>query len=151
VLEHLSQPKRFLEKASSLLNDAGICFVLVPNMSSLAVKLLGKRYRYIYPQHLNYFTARSLTRLAEPCFSPLEIRTTHFNPLVIWQDWRGRGRDVSNQERGELLRRTTRYKQNPLLLPLKLGYRLSETMLSNLALADNLAIVFRKNAGHNPS
>src|SRR3954469_12188495 len=47
VLEHLSEPKRFGEKAASLLKSGGYCFVLVPNMSSLAVKLLGKRYRYI--------------------------------------------------------------------------------------------------------
>jgi 2-polyprenyl-3-methyl-5-hydroxy-6-metoxy-1,4-benzoquinol methylase len=144
VLEHLSQPKRFLEKATSLLKQNGVCFVLVPNLSSLAVKILRRRYRYIYPQHLNYFNAYTLKRLAEHYFDPVEIKTTHFNPIVIWQDWRGGGREVSNEERGELLRRTTQYKQNPLLWPIKAGYRLTEGTLSRLGLADNLAIVFRK-------
>jgi 2-polyprenyl-3-methyl-5-hydroxy-6-metoxy-1,4-benzoquinol methylase len=151
VLEHLSQPKLFLEKASLLLNDGGLCFVLVPNMSSLAVKVLGQRYRYIYPQHLNYFTTNTLRRLAGEKFEPVEIRSTHFNPLVIWQDWRHGGREVSNSERGELLRRTTRYKQNPLLRPVKVGYRLSESVLSLFRLADNLAMVFRKAPRHNLS
>jgi 2-polyprenyl-3-methyl-5-hydroxy-6-metoxy-1,4-benzoquinol methylase len=144
VLEHLSRPKQFLEKAASLLKDQGLCVVLVPNMCSLAVKILGRRYRYIYAQHLNYFTADTLRRLAEPQFDTVEIRTTHFNPVVIWQDWRWGGREVSNAERGELLRRTTRYKQSLLLWPVKLGYRLSEKALSTLGLADNLAMVFRK-------
>jgi 2-polyprenyl-3-methyl-5-hydroxy-6-metoxy-1,4-benzoquinol methylase len=151
VLEHLSRPKEFLEKAATLLKEEGLCFVLVPNMSSLAVKILGRRYRYIYEQHLNYFTADTLRRLAEPQFDTLEIRTTHFNPVVMWQDWRGGGRDVSNAARGELLRRTTRYKQNPLLWPLKLGYRLSEKTLSTLGQADNLVKVFRKAGRHKPS
>src|SRR5439155_25519704 len=47
VLEHLLEPKRFIERAASLLNSTGLCFVLVPNMESLAVRLLGARYRYI--------------------------------------------------------------------------------------------------------
>jgi 2-polyprenyl-3-methyl-5-hydroxy-6-metoxy-1,4-benzoquinol methylase len=144
VVEHLCRPKQFLEKAASLLRNKGLCFVLVPNMSSLAVKILGRRYRYIYPQHLNYFTAGTLRRLAEAQFDAVEIRTTHFNPVVIWQDWRGSGRDVSNAERGELLRRTTRYKQNLFLWPMKLSYRLSEKALSKLGLADNLAMVLQK-------
>jgi 2-polyprenyl-3-methyl-5-hydroxy-6-metoxy-1,4-benzoquinol methylase len=144
VLEHLSEPKRFVEKAASLLKEGGLCFVLVPNMSSLAVKLLGRRYRYIYPQHLNYFTDNTLRRLVEARFSIIESRTTHFNPVVIWQDWRSAGRDVSNQERGQLLQRTTRYKKNRLLAPVRFGYRLTEGVLSAFGLADNLALVLRK-------
>ena len=58
VLEHLFAPAKFLEKAAAILKPNGLCFVLVPNMDSLAVRLLGTKYRYIYPQHLNYFTKR---------------------------------------------------------------------------------------------
>jgi 2-polyprenyl-3-methyl-5-hydroxy-6-metoxy-1,4-benzoquinol methylase len=144
VLEHLAEPKRFIEKAASLLKPGGLCFVLVPNMRSLAVRLLGARYRYIYQQHLNYFSAATLSRLAEKNFSVLEIRYTHFNPVVIWQDWRAGGADVSNQQRGELLKRTTAFKQNPLLKPAKALYRASEALLASLGLADNLALVLRK-------
>ena len=43
VLEHLTRPKQFLEKAASLLKEKGLCFVLVPNLSSLAIKILGPR------------------------------------------------------------------------------------------------------------
>ena len=56
VLEHLFEPGKFLEKAASILKPGGLCFVLVPNLDSLAVRLLKTKYRYIYPQHLNYFT-----------------------------------------------------------------------------------------------
>lgn len=144
VLEHLFEPSPFLEKASSILKPDGRCFVLVPNMKSLATRLLGARYRYIYPQHLNYFTKPTLTRLVEARFSVLEFRSVHFNPLVLWQDWRGGEREVSNHQRAALLKRTTAYKQNPLLKPAKMAYALCEKCLSAFNLADNMAMVLAR-------
>jgi 2-polyprenyl-3-methyl-5-hydroxy-6-metoxy-1,4-benzoquinol methylase len=146
VLEHLLEPAQFLSKACSLLKPNGLCFVLVPNMKSLAARLLGARYRYIYPQHLNYFTKSTLTRLVAPRFSVLEFISTHFNPIVVWQDWRSGGREISNTERAQLLQRTTSFKQNPLLRPVKTLYALTEKALGTVNLADNLAVVLRKEA-----
>lgn len=144
VVEHLLDPRLFLAKAWSLLKPDGLCFVLVPNMKSLAARVLGARYRYLYPQHLNYFTQATLKRLVEPRFSVVEFRSTHFNPIVIWQDWRGGGKDISNRERAQLLQRTTAYKQNPLLKPVKVLYQLTERTLGALNLADNLVVVLRR-------
>jgi len=144
VLEHLLLPGEFLAKAASVLQPQGLCFVLVPNMKSLAARCLGARYRYLYPQHLNYFTRATLTKLVEPRFSLVECCFMHFNPIVLWQDWRGGDRDISNRERAQLLRRTTAYKQNPLLLPLRALYALGESVLAAFHLADNLAVVLRR-------
>ena len=144
VLEHLIEPKSFLAKAHCILKPRGFCFVLVPNLRSLAVRFLGARYRYIYPQHLNYFTRQTLTELAGHGFSVHEIGGTHFNPVVLWQDWRRGGAGVSNQERAELLKRTTSMKQNPMLRPAKILYRLTEQVLGVLGLADNLVAVLQK-------
>jgi 2-polyprenyl-3-methyl-5-hydroxy-6-metoxy-1,4-benzoquinol methylase len=41
VMEHLFEPKRFLKKTAALLKPGGFCFILVPNMKSLAVRVLG--------------------------------------------------------------------------------------------------------------
>ncbi|HOC50086.1 MAG TPA: class I SAM-dependent methyltransferase [Verrucomicrobiota bacterium] len=144
VLEHLLEPARFLAQAASLLKPDGLCFVLVPNMKSLAARLLGARYRYLYPQHLNYFTKATLMKLVAPCFSVITFHTTHFNPIIVWQDWRGGGRDVSPRERAQLLQRTTAAKQHPLLRPMKALYGLTENALAALTLADNLAVVLRR-------
>lgn len=143
VLEHLAEPQEFLVKAASVLKPSGLCFVLVPNMESLAERLLGARYRYVYPQHLNYFTTVTLRKLVEERFSVIESRSTHFNPVVIWQDWRGGGKEVSNRERAQLLQRTTAYKQKPWLRPVKALYGLAERTLGVLNLADNLVVVLR--------
>ncbi|HVM50206.1 MAG TPA: hypothetical protein VMU04_19415, partial [Candidatus Acidoferrum sp.] len=67
------------------------------------------------------------------------------NPMVIWQDWRGGGKDVPNVERAALLKRTTGYKQNPLLSPVRAIYRLVERELGAARLADNLALVLTPN------
>jgi len=144
VLEHLPEPRAFLAKAASLLKPAGLCFVLVPNLRSLAVRLLGKRYRYIYPQHLNYFAVSTLKRLAASNFRLVELRPTHFNPVVIWQDWRRGGTEVSNTERAELLKRTTAWKQGGVLRRLRPIYAVTEAVLSMFGLADNLVAVLRK-------
>ena len=146
VLEHLAAPGAFLEKASAVLKPGGWCFVLVPNLRSLAARFLGVRYRYIYSQHLNYFARSTLTRLVEPHFTVVQRTTMHFNPIVIWQDWRRHGAEVSNTERAQLLQRTTAYKQHAWLAPARLAYRLTEGLLAGLGLADNLAFVLRKPA-----
>ena len=144
VLEHLSEPAAFVARAADLLAPGGVCLVLVPNLESLAARWLGSRYRYIYPQHLNYFTRRTLRQLVAPRFELVKTYSTHFNPILVWQDWRGGGAEVSNTQRAALLQRTTAYKRNPLLKPLKAVYQLSETVLGAFNLADNLVAVMRR-------
>jgi hypothetical protein len=67
---------------------------------------------------------------------------------VIWQDWRRGGAEVPNVDRAALLKRTTGWKQNPWLAPLKGIYALAEAGLGSLGLADNVAMVLRKTEGH---
>jgi 2-polyprenyl-3-methyl-5-hydroxy-6-metoxy-1,4-benzoquinol methylase len=147
VLEHLTAPRLFLEKAWTLLKPRGVVFVLAPNLQSLAVRLAGARYRYIMPDHVNYFTRATLRRLGEQlpmAVIPL-LTSMHFNPVVIFQDWRrGRETRVQDNERAQLLSRTTRWKENRLLRPLKWGYAAVEKGLGRFNLADNLVMVLRK-------
>jgi SAM-dependent methyltransferase len=144
VMEHLAEPKRFLQKAAAVLNPGGVCFILTPNMNSLAVRLLGVKYRYIFPEHLNYFTPATLRKFAELEFTVEGECSTHFNPLVIWRDYRGGARDIPRAERSQLLQRTTRYKKSPWLYPARLAYRAAEAGLGQFNLADNIVVVGRK-------
>lgn len=146
VLEHLAKPKTFLAKAADLLKPGGHCFLLVPNFRSLAVRVLGPRYRYIMAEHLNYFTASTLRRLVanESRFTAVHTGYTHYNPIVIWQDLRAPRERVPDEERARLLKKTTGWKQNPLLKPLRLAYGAVEGTLAWLGLADNLVMVLRK-------
>lgn len=146
VLEHLAEPDKFLGKAQSLLHRDGLCFVLVPNYAAAATRILGVRYRYIYPQHLNYFTRSTLQRFCHTWRVEF-MGASHFNPVVIWQDWRSGGVEVSNQSRGALLKTTTRLKSNPALAPVRAVYGILEHGLARLGLADNLVAVLRPPVG----
>jgi hypothetical protein len=72
------------------------------------------------------------------------MRATHFNPLVIWQDFRKGEREVPRAERAQLLAQTNAYKQSPWLGPLRVAYRASEWGLAQFFLADNLVVIARK-------
>jgi 2-polyprenyl-3-methyl-5-hydroxy-6-metoxy-1,4-benzoquinol methylase len=146
VMEHLLNPKEFLRQAGALLKPGGCCFMLVPNFKSLAVRLLGAKYRYVMPDHLNYFTAETFKRFAgtQRDLRIVEGGSTHFNPVVIWQDFRGRVERVPDAERARLLKRTTAWKQTGWLAPVKTLYGGVERMLGSVNLADNLFLVLRK-------
>jgi 2-polyprenyl-3-methyl-5-hydroxy-6-metoxy-1,4-benzoquinol methylase len=144
VMEHLSEPKSFLQKAASMLKPGGHCFVLTPNMNSLAVRLIGAKYRYIFPEHLNYFAPATIKKFVETELEVVAMESTHFNPLVIWQDYRGGERHISRADRASLLKQTTRYKQSKWMQPVRAGYQATELALGKLWLADNVSIVGRK-------
>jgi 2-polyprenyl-3-methyl-5-hydroxy-6-metoxy-1,4-benzoquinol methylase len=143
VVEHLVHPRPFLEKAESVLKRGDYCFVLVPNFKSLATKVLRADYRYILPQHVNYFTAETLRALCSKYFKVEAITSTHFNPIVILQDLKAR-RDVAETERAQLLKRTTAWKQSGALIPVRLMYKVVEKLLARMMLADNLVAVLQK-------
>lgn len=146
VAEHLMEPRRFIERAIQLLRPGGLCFILVPNFHSLAVRVAGWKYRYIFPQHLNYFSPRTLHQLGDslPGVRRVHASSLHFNPIVLVQDARSDGRFVPDEERARLLKTTTRYKNRPLLRPLRLAITAIERGLGAFNLADNIAVVLQR-------
>ncbi len=146
VLEHLSEPGAFVRRATRLLETGGCCLALVPNVRSLSQRLLGPRYRYVLPQHLNYFSTGTLARLMTSSGLDL-VRTggSHFNPMVLWQDWRTPKEGfVPDAERAALLRRTTRLKQSRALAPARWLLSAVESSLASAGLADNIWVVARQ-------
>ena len=64
VLEHEHYPTRALEKARDLLKPGGHLFIKVPHYGSWNRMLLGKGWcGYYFPQHLFYFTPKTLGAL----------------------------------------------------------------------------------------
>jgi len=65
-LEHEAQPRLVLQKSFGKLAPGGRVFVRVPDYGSINRRALGKRWcGFRFPDHVNYFTGRSLRRLAE--------------------------------------------------------------------------------------
>ena len=68
VLEHLIDPIQLLKKVRENLSENGTIYINVPNGRSDRFKKLGRRSGIDYenfPQHLNFFTPRSIVDFAE--------------------------------------------------------------------------------------
>jgi SAM-dependent methyltransferase len=78
VLEHVPEPRSEMEAIARMLRPGGLFYCTTPNFGSLSRRLLGPRWSVIdYPEHLNYFTARTLVNLAEKVgLAPTRVLTT---------------------------------------------------------------------------
>jgi len=78
VLEHLLEPRTELGHFRSLLRPGGRLYLTTPNFNALSRHLAGPAWNIVnYPEHLNYFTPRSLARtLRAVGFQRIAIRTT---------------------------------------------------------------------------
>ncbi len=64
-LEHDRRPLELLQALRPALADDGCAVIKVPNFASLNRRLRGKRWcGFRFPDHVNYFTPQTLTRLA---------------------------------------------------------------------------------------
>ena len=65
-LEHEAEPLPVLQQLSRALAPGGFAVVKVPNYGSLNRRIMGRRWcGFRYPDHLNYFTPRTLSGMAE--------------------------------------------------------------------------------------
>jgi 2-polyprenyl-3-methyl-5-hydroxy-6-metoxy-1,4-benzoquinol methylase len=66
VLEHLIDPLGALERACELLAPRGTLFIELPNWASLGRKVRGQAWKQLKPpEHINFFTPRSLSATVE--------------------------------------------------------------------------------------
>jgi SAM-dependent methyltransferase len=79
VLEHLSDPRAYLEAAHALLPAGGKLIVQVPNAASLQHRWLGPRWNGLdVPRHLYDFRAQDVVNLVENCGFRV-VRRKHFS------------------------------------------------------------------------
>jgi SAM-dependent methyltransferase len=66
VLEHVHDPRAWIEKAANLLTPGGVLAIMLPHFDSIYRLLGGVRDPYfIPPDHLNHFNRRSLSSLSQ--------------------------------------------------------------------------------------
>lgn len=64
VIEHLVYPNRKVDLFSRFLRPGGLLYCTTPNFNSISRRILKDRWSIIgYPEHLCYFTKKTLTRL----------------------------------------------------------------------------------------
>jgi len=60
VLEHLPTPLAELKQLARVTRAGGLLLLTTPNFAGLSRRWLGLRWRVVDPEHLGYFTARTL-------------------------------------------------------------------------------------------
>lgn len=80
VLEHLVDPKKFLETIFNRLEPNGFLLIGVPNIESYLAKKDGLSWKYIAYEHLFYFSPKVLSKLlSETGFEIIEIKKDNTN------------------------------------------------------------------------
>ena len=88
VIEHLQDPRAYLQTAARLLRPGGLLSITTPNIRSLAYFLLGPAWRPVGPNdHLYYFAPRSLARLLAECGFSIYVMHTMAAELTTWHQF----------------------------------------------------------------
>jgi predicted SAM-dependent methyltransferase len=65
-LEHELNPLAVLQELHRTLQPGGVALIKVPNYASLNRRIMGRRWcGFRHPDHLNYFTPKTLRMIAE--------------------------------------------------------------------------------------
>lgn len=80
VIEHIPDPRKFIESAWALLKPGGVFFLSMPNLDDLVLRLNRERFSPFFFQvaHLNYFSSEVVAKLfADSCFADVKIDYLH--------------------------------------------------------------------------
>jgi len=96
TLEHVSNPKKVIEKAYLLLNKKGILVIEVPNIKGFDIKKDKRRKKLVYdlPRHLNHFSPKFLSnQLIKIGFSIIEKDRYYPQFLLDWMETKQKGKN----------------------------------------------------------
>jgi 2-polyprenyl-3-methyl-5-hydroxy-6-metoxy-1,4-benzoquinol methylase len=82
VIEHINNPIEEIENFHHILRDGGLVYVTTPNFNALSRRILKHKWNiFNYPEHLSYYTPKTLTKLfIENGFKKVWIQTTGISP-----------------------------------------------------------------------
>jgi 2-polyprenyl-3-methyl-5-hydroxy-6-metoxy-1,4-benzoquinol methylase len=127
VLEHVNEPRRMLAQVRDLLKPGGALFIIVPNVGSLACRVLHERAAtFDGRNHLIYFSPATLSQmLAAEGFEVVEMHTrvASLDPVLEWLAYREPYSGASDDALAEAIR-ARRTDVERLLEELQLGYKL---------------------------
>ena len=76
VIEHLFEPRDFVDQAARLLRPGGLLVISCPNGQGFDIATLREQSLAVDPEHVNLFNPNSLSQLVESCgFEILEVTT----------------------------------------------------------------------------
>ena len=142
VLEHINNPVEEINNFNLLLRQNGLVYITTPNFNSLLRYKLKEKYNVIcYPEHLSYYTPKTLDKLLKSCgFNTLKILSTGIS-LTRFKTSSGKSKQalISKDSDDEKIR--NKFESNKLLSLLK--YSINK-VLTMLGIGDGLKGFFVK-------
>lgn len=137
TLEHATEPFPYLQEAHRILRKGGLLLFSVPNVDCLIFRLLGKRYRYICPEHLYYYSKHSIRSLMSRAgFSHFRVSAKTFDAFSFLEDWKGKKLILTAQTAKREREFVQAAKQSWYHQPLKMAYRFFLRFLETTELGD---------------
>ncbi|MFT6246517.1 MAG: 2-polyprenyl-3-methyl-5-hydroxy-6-metoxy-1,4-benzoquinol methylase [Salibacteraceae bacterium] len=142
VIEHVYNPVEYLNKMHKVLRKGGKLYLTTPNFNSYLRHRLKENYNVIeYPNHLGYFTRKTLKKLfTENGFKAIKIQTTGIS-LTRLRTSKGKSDQefVSETSDDEMVR--YRIERNKTL---RFGKRIANGVLNLFKIGDTLKGSFIK-------
>jgi SAM-dependent methyltransferase len=109
VIEHINNPLEEINNFRKILRTGGLVYVTTPNYNSISHKILKNKWNvFNYPEHLCYYTPKTLEKLfVDNGFKKVSIETTGFSPARYFKSTKLDPNEVSNTSQNstdELLR-----------------------------------------------
>ncbi len=97
VLEHLADPSRQMQRLKTLLKPGGRFFLTLPDSSSWAARVSGRKWNMLLLEHLWYFDPKTLRRFVgrcglsvdtiKPISYPVDLATVFLRARQTYGDW----------------------------------------------------------------
>ncbi len=109
VIEHVNNPKTEIENIINIINPNGLFYFTTPNFNSLSRFILKEKWSVIeYPEHLSYYTAKTMNRfLSKQGLKKIKIETTGFSFNRLQRDSTHLQKEIKNSNKDEELREKT--------------------------------------------
>mgnify|MGYP006086292841 CR=1 FL=1 len=142
VIEHLNTPVKYVNKAHELLRKGGVFYLTTPNFNSYLRHRLKENYNIIeYPNHLCYYTTKTLAKLFnDNGFRTHKIQTTGIS-LTRLRTSKGKSNQefVSETSDDEMVRYKIERNKS-----LRIGKRFANAILNLFKIGDSLKGSFIK-------
>jgi 2-polyprenyl-3-methyl-5-hydroxy-6-metoxy-1,4-benzoquinol methylase len=128
VIEHLSEPVKFLNTLKNYLKDDGIIFIATPDSKSFIAKKLGRKWWHYRLAHIGYFSHQSM----KEAVSKADLKIEKF------------GRQNWYLPLGYLSKRLSNYLPVSIMVKFIEKFPKIENMSIRLNLYDNLVVILKK-------
>lgn len=143
VIEHINNPREEVEAIVKHLRRGGVLYVTTPNFNALSRHVLGESWNVVtFPEHLTYYTPRTLCRLMEEAgLETVRCKSSGVSPTRLLRSLRGeagggaRNHSSLDEQLRERVRASGRWR---------LAQRLVNAALHISGTGDSIKALFRR-------